>query len=423
MQSAVKHYYNINKFLVSKLGGWPSQSKFMRILAPTIITSFIFSIGFLEVSGTLEMYRKVFAITVGDFQFVKFSETWRTLTQDCECFIVILITIGGYIKLFALIFNKKNIERLLSLIDYHWTVFTHSTETPIMHEYAMIGRMMTISYSVLVYSLMSLYMLIPVTPQLLDLVKPLNKSRPYKYLFDIDYSFEREEYYYFVLLHAYITTVVTMSIMITVDALYMVFAEHACGLFAAIGSRLEALTPGRNSNVSRLVETTATYKLADYIEKDEKLYREIIVVLKQHQLTIEYVCLLDSSFSLTSFILLFINIIVISLLGIQILSLLDRKEEMTRYVAMSLGGFMHLFVLSYPGQRIIDHSSEVFHKAYNVLWYRMPRKSSRLINMLLHQCLTPCTLTAGKIYVLSMTNYASMVQASMSYFTALSSFS
>lgn len=50
MQSAVKRYYNINKFLVSKLGGWPSQSKFMKILLPTIITSFIFSIGFLEVT-------------------------------------------------------------------------------------------------------------------------------------------------------------------------------------------------------------------------------------------------------------------------------------------------------------------------------------------------------------------------------------
>lgn len=116
-------------------------------------------------------------------------------------------------------------------------------------------------------------------------------------------------------------------------------------------SRLEALTTERNSNVSdRLVETV-TCKLADYIEKDDEIYREIIVVLKKHQLSIEwdlkfsfygkkkiekkenedinsikihknlcfrYVCLLDSSFALTSFLLLFINIIVISLLGIQV---------------------------------------------------------------------------------------------------------
>ncbi|XP_020299630.1 odorant receptor 4-like [Pseudomyrmex gracilis] len=364
-QSAVKRYYNINKILMSKIGIWPGQSKFMKILLPTVILSFPLSIGILE-------------------------------------------------------------ERLLFLIDYHWCIFTHSSEVSIMHDYATAGRKMTIGYAALIYILMSLYMLIPVTPQLLDLVKPLNKSRPYKYLFDIDYSFEREEYYYFVLLHAYITTVSTMSVIVIIDTLYMAFAQHACSLFAAVGHRLENLTSKIHSKMkNRRVGTTAKCELANNMEyeKDDEIYHELILILKRHQLSIQYVWLLDSSFSLTSFILLFINIIVISLLGIQILSLLDRKEEMTRYVAMSLGGFMHLFVLSYPGQRIIDHSSEIFHKAYNVLWYRIPRKSSRLINMLLHKCLTPCTLTAGKMYVLSMANYASMVQASMSYFTALSSFS
>lgn len=51
MQSAVERYYNINKILMSKLGGWPTQSKFMKILLPTIVASFIFSIGFLEVKS------------------------------------------------------------------------------------------------------------------------------------------------------------------------------------------------------------------------------------------------------------------------------------------------------------------------------------------------------------------------------------
>lgn len=49
---------------------------------------------------------------------------------------------------------------------------------------------------------------------------------------------------------------------------------------------------------------------------------------------------------------------------LQILFLLNHnKEEMIRYVAMCIGTFIHLFILNYPGQRIIDHSSDVFHKA------------------------------------------------------------
>lgn len=82
---------------------------------------------------------------------------------------------------------------------------------------------------------MSLYMLIPIIPKLLDYIVPLNESRQNEYLFDINYSFDRDKYYYSVLLHSYFTTVMTISVMVIVDTIYMVFAQHACGLFAAIG--------------------------------------------------------------------------------------------------------------------------------------------------------------------------------------------
>lgn len=103
--------------------------------------------------------------------------------------------------------------------------------------------------AVMIYTLMSLYMLIPVTPQLLDFLMPLNKSRPYKYLFDIDYSFDREVYYYPVLLHSYLTAVMTMSIMIVTDTSYMSLTQHACGLFAAIGYYIHITHFLRNFNL------------------------------------------------------------------------------------------------------------------------------------------------------------------------------
>jgi len=52
----------------------------------------------------------VFAIIIADFQFVRLSETWRTVTEDCECFIMVLITIGGYVKLFIVILKNKNVR-------------------------------------------------------------------------------------------------------------------------------------------------------------------------------------------------------------------------------------------------------------------------------------------------------------------------
>ncbi|XP_018404979.1 PREDICTED: uncharacterized protein LOC108781503 [Cyphomyrmex costatus] len=289
--------------------------------------------------------------------------------------------------------------------------------------------------AVMIYSLMSLYMLIPVTPQLLDRFIPLNKSRPYKYLFDIDYSFDREVYYYPVLLHSYLTTVLTMSLMIITDTSYISFAQHACSLFAAVGHRLENLVSERSSEKSNryFIEDMKDVicnksKSRDY---DDETYRELICPFIEFfirnvfvYVTLRYYHRYESLGNSSE--------------RAMIISLMNHKEEMVRYVAMVIGAFIHLFVLSYPGQRIMDHSADIFHKAkrqtviksnalhchfrYNMLWYRTSRRTTRLLSILLYRGFVPCTLTAGKMYVLSMANYASMMQASMSYFTALSSF-
>ncbi|KAL0118817.1 hypothetical protein PUN28_009467 [Cardiocondyla obscurior] len=389
MHAAVKYYYNINKIFMSNLGIWPEQSVFMKIVLPTIITSFFFCIAFLE--------------------FVRLCEIWEKLTEDCESFIMVLLAFGASIKLLLIVFKNKNVEHLLSLIDYHWHVFTHALEMKIMHEYALVGRKMTISYAVIIYSLMSLYMLIPVTPKLMDIFLPLNQSRPYKYLFDVDYSFDREVYYYPVLIYSYLTTVMAVSVMVVTDTSYLSLAQHACGLFAAIGCRLESLTSEVNFNrTSYHIKYTKVPNNERNSANEDKIYRELILLLWKHQLTIEYVNLLESLYEIYSFSMIFIHIIVMSLLGVQIMSLIDRKEEMIRYVSIGIGGFFHLLVLSYPGQEIMDHSADIFHKAYNMIWYRMSRKTTKLLSVLLYRSFMPCILTAGKMYVLSFQNYASV---------------
>ncbi|XP_011867084.1 PREDICTED: odorant receptor 4-like isoform X2 [Vollenhovia emeryi] len=266
-----------------------------------------------------------------------------------------------------------------------------------MHEYAIAGRKMTISYAVMIYSLMSLYMLMPVTPQILDVLVPLNKSRPYKYLFDVDYSFDRELYYYSVLLHSYCTIVLAVTVMIVTDTSYVSLAQHACSLFAAVGCRLENLTSMVSSKKNKCKSTNY----------DDMIYQELILLVQKHQLCLEYVDMLESLFHLYSFSMLFLHLIVMSLLGVQIVALMNRKIEMIRYVSMVIGGFVHLLVLSYPGQEIMDHSTDIFHKAYNMLWYKRSRRTTQLLSILLYRGLVPCTLTAGKMYVLSFQNYAS----------------
>ncbi|KAL0121615.1 hypothetical protein PUN28_006850 [Cardiocondyla obscurior] len=61
-----------------------------------------------------------------------------------------------------------------------------------------------------------------------------------------------------------------------------------------------------------------------------------------------------------------------------------------------------------PGQLLIDRSTEVFEKAYAAAWYTFSVKTKRLLSILLYRSFVPCTLTAGKMFVMSMTMCSSV---------------
>ncbi|KYM76330.1 hypothetical protein ALC53_13357 [Atta colombica] len=251
---------------------------------------------------------------------------------------------------------------------------------------------------IMIYSLMSLYMLIPVTPQLLDLFIPLNKSRSYKYLFDIDYSFDREVYYYPVLLHSYLTTVLTMSLMVITDTSYMSFAQHACSLFAAIGyhkilimfqrHRLENLVSESNSKKNNYFVEDVICNKSKSRDYEDQTYHELILLLRKHQLSIEYTRLLNSLFEMYSFMLLFITIIIMSLLGIQIQHVVvqnvTKNDTAIQYI--TLQRFCALYINRWQNVRIIDGelyfdgagSYIVFHRPF-VLQIIYDKKKGRKI--------------------------------------------
>ncbi|XP_024868639.1 uncharacterized protein LOC112452587 [Temnothorax curvispinosus] len=124
-------------------------------------------------------------------------------------------------------------------------------------------------------------------------------------------------------------------------------------------------------------------------------YSELMTCLKKHQLALEHAQTLDSMFTQATLILLSLNMVVLSVIGIQFVNNLT-QGEIIKYVFVTYGVFIHLIYMCIPGQLLIDRSGEVFDKA----------------------SLAPCTLTAGKMFVMSTTMCSSVMRTAMSYFTA-----
>ncbi|XP_025161823.1 odorant receptor 4-like [Harpegnathos saltator] len=96
--------------------------------------------------------------------------------------------------------------------------------------------------------------------------------------------------------------------------------------------------------------------------------------------------------------------------------------KILRYTLYVGGQLFHLFILSFEGQKLMDHSLETRDKIYSSSWYEAPKKSQKLLIMVMIRSLQPTCLSAGKVYIFSLESFSAVLQTSMSYFTVLASF-
>ena len=75
-----------------------------------------------------------------------------------------------------------------------------------------------------------------VSPQILDVILPLNESRlkklPYQVHYFINYS---DDYFYWIISHILFNAILEMCVFIGSESILAVFTEHACGIFKIIG--------------------------------------------------------------------------------------------------------------------------------------------------------------------------------------------
>ncbi|GAB1867902.1 Odorant receptor [Camponotus japonicus] len=392
MQENLLRYYSRNQIFLSQMGIWPYQHRMIKILLPCFLV-----IAEASVFGT---------------QILLLHNTWGDMSMAVEGIVNMILLTGATTKLLNIAINNNKLQYLLQLMDRHWRLFHSECELHILRYYANIAQKLTNYYSVYINIFVAMFMSIPLMPKILDVIIPLNESRPSIYVIAGDWGVDKEKYYYPILLHSYLAVVVTIRIMVHVDTMYMVCVLHGCSLFNAIGIRLENIF----DKTKFMKGQTAMNKEYLVIEGHED-YCEMIACLKKHQLAIKYTRLLDSTFRSATFLILFLNVLILSLIGLQLINKLGQTQEVIRFGCIAVGSVTHLLSICLPGQLLLDRSIDVFDKAYSAQWYMFSLKTRKLLSILLYRSLVPCTLSAANMYVMSMTTFSSVMQTAMSYFT------
>lgn len=78
------------------------------------------------------------------------------------------------------------------------------------------------------------YALTPIVTIMLDIISPLNETRPRKLFYPAEYLINQEKYYYILLLSEYVGYVACVLITTTTDATYFCLLEHISGMQAIL---------------------------------------------------------------------------------------------------------------------------------------------------------------------------------------------
>ncbi|XP_032686528.1 odorant receptor 13a-like [Odontomachus brunneus] len=380
-------YYYLNKFTLSVIGQWPYQT---RLEGNTMFGITLFSFCSLTGLETLGLIKGITNISI-------FMENMSPLLVNSFLF--------G--KLINFYFQKSKIRELLNYIEEHWKMMSSGPQNEILRSYAEQSKVWFIRYAMAMYLMGHLYCLMPYVISGIYSFLP-NVTYSARFIYRLEHVFDVEKYFHLLVFHLYISLMFMLTVTVAIDSMFLMCIQHVCALFDIIRYNIEH------------IQNTEVIILKPNVLYDEP-YHVIIDCIKIYNRAYEFSELLSSSFEISYFFMLGNTIICLSFSMAELIMVDVQLDEIIRIIAANVAQLMHIYYLSFISQRLIDYSSKLHEVIYSCNWYTTSKQSRQLLLFTLLRFIKPCQIKAGKIYVLSMENFSSIIQVSLSYFTMLTS--
>ncbi|XP_003691150.1 uncharacterized protein LOC100864541, partial [Apis florea] len=295
-------------------------------------------------------------------------------------------------------------NKLLKFVVKEWEELKLN-EVHILEEITIQGSKIAHLYRNTLLSFLILFLLVPMYFPVLDMIDTLNQTRSRQQLLRVNYMvFNADDYFFYVYLQLAWGAIVIVMIVITVDSLYIIIIHHVCGLFAVC---------------SHEIQETIKY-LTIFPNTEKCSYKELENCVIKHNKAIKFYNILNNSSQLSYLLQIGINIMGISTTAFQLAVNLDtRPQEAIRNAVFCGANQFHLFVLSLPGQILLNHCAELTNTIYCSMWYKLPVKIQKMFNIILMRSKKSCALTVYGLYELNMENFGTTFKACISYFTMM----
>ncbi|RLU23641.1 hypothetical protein DMN91_003847 [Ooceraea biroi] len=383
-----KRFFNSNRLLLVAFGLWPDEETIFARFQATLCCS-------LLISSIVFQFSRFF-IAECNFDFIVriFSST--------SFFVVLTVP--------AILFwiHLKTIKRVLNQLQYVYDRLKDRNEIAIYDKYGYIGKQITTLVIIGLVCTLCGNSVIVYWSYVFDIVVPKNESYTIRTMqFVTKYFKISEKYYFLVLVHLNAACSTGLIILVGTGTMLFSYFKHVCGMFEIASYRIEQ---------AMAIELLHNFDIKNRIV----ICRKMICAIDIQRQAMEFTKYFISSIEGSCFIMILTTVVCLSCNLFQIFQIESPMEEVEQVLLhLSAVSFVLtiLFLSNYVGQEVTDHSNHVYVITYNVSWYLAPLHIQKLILFLLERSNKVFSLNVGGLFTASLECFATLISASMSYFT------
>ncbi|KAL6420331.1 hypothetical protein ACFW04_014809 [Cataglyphis niger] len=381
---SLETHFKLNRFLLLIIGLWPLQqsnlTRFQFIfLTSVLMTSIIFQFTTFITSKCTPIFIVRILSSISFFS---------TFAIKCNLFYLNIKAMGNLLMQLQNVCNELKDKNEINIMkEYSYNAKRYTTALTILAVCSVFASIVTIFWSSICFIILS-----------------INVTQSRRLPITMEYFIDQEKHFYLILIHISVAVCIGVISVIAIGAMLIAYFQHTCGMFKISSHRIKCAIPVLEGTESKKMNL-----ILKRITSAVNIHRQAMILSK----------LLASKIEKMLFYLIMVGVICLSLNLFRIVSHEDDVKEILFPFIFVTFSILYMFVANYVAQDITDHNNDFFATVYDVQWYEAPLHIQKLILFLLQKGSKEFTISVGGLFVGSLECFATLVKASVSYFTVI----
>ncbi|XP_071558450.1 odorant receptor 82a-like [Temnothorax nylanderi] len=318
------------------------------------------------------------------------------LTKYMKVIAAQVFSLLGIIKFWTMIINRNDIKCCLQEMEIQYRDVESEEDRLVMVKNARVGRQFAIIYLGLLYGgALPYHIIMPLVAD--KVVKQDNTTHlPLPYLSDyVFFVVEDSPFYEILFVVQIIFSTLILSTNCGVYSLISSCVMHACCLFEIARRHMERLLIGGTDD----------------------FHERFGWIITHHMQALRYVEMIENSLNFVFLSEMVGCTIIICFLEYGVLKEWEDNQifGVIIYFILVISIVVNVFTLSSIGDRLKEESVKIGDASYYIDWYTVPTKNVNSLIMVMIRSTRPSTLTAAKMFDISLQSFCEVCKTSMVY--------